>query len=107
MNDILEKALLLAKNAEPLSLQDLQEAMRDARLFDSGDGEALSLEVARILAFASVLKDFGGEAGAPSGNDEAMRLEKHTPIEPLSQGELLARAASHDGTYACVPAVLS
>ena len=107
MNDILEKALLLAKSAEPLPLPTLREAMRDARLFDGGDCEALAIEVARILAFASVLKDFDGEVGAPSGDDAAMLGEKHTPSELLSQKELLARASSHDGTYACVPAVLS
>ena len=107
MNDILQEALLRAKNAEPLKKEQLRLAMQDARLSGSDDSEALAGEVARILAFASVLEGFDGDAVQLEEALSTVSEEKHAVKEGLSREEFLLRTNDQDGQLALVPAVLS
>ncbi len=107
MNEILSEALLRAKNAEPLSRELLLSAMQDARLSDCENRDALACEVSRILAFASVLEDYSGEKPQDLGADAPADQDKQARKEVLPREEFLARTSEHDGSLACVPAVLS
>ena len=105
MNEILKKALLRAESAEPLSSDVLNAAMQAARLGEGTDDAALADEVARILAFASVLEDFDGVADAPFVTQAAE--DKHALRETLAREAALSRASEQDGEHVLVPSVLS
>ena len=108
MNKVLQEALLRAREAEPLSRDQLLTASKDARLsLTDGELAPLSDEVARILAFASVLEDFEATDGEALPLEAVASEEKQPPPSTLSREDFLMRAPAHEDEFATVPAVLS